>query len=130
MYCLDTNTIIYFLKGQGNVSKKLFSKQPSQITIPSLVVFELEYGVKKSAHPRRNQNTLEEFLRPFSVLPFDEKVANIAAKIRYDLGKIGTPIGPIDTLIAATAMANDKTLVTHNVKEFKRVKGLKDEDWF
>ena len=130
MYLLDTNTIIYFFKGMGDVSKKLFLQTPNKIFIPSIVVYELEVGIAKSSHPQKRTKQLKELLEQISVLNFTTQEAISSAKIRASLEKIGTPIGPIDTLIAGYAVANNLTLVTRNLNEFQRVKKLKLENWF
>jgi len=130
MYLLDTNTLIYFFKGMGEVSNNMLSHQPNEIHIPSLVVYELEVGIAKSTHPKKRQKQLKELLSQLTIIDFTNKEAEESAKIRAKLEEKGTPIGPLDTLIAGCAKANNLTLITHNTKEFKRVNGLKVEDWF
>lgn len=130
MYVLDTNTLIYFFKGMGNVSQRLLAVSPQDIGIPSVVVYELEYGIAKSTSPKKRQKQLEELISLVNVLPFNELEAKKSADIRAKLEKHGTPIGPCDTLIAGTALAVNGILVTNNTKEFKRVKHLKLENWF
>ncbi|RJP89355.1 MAG: type II toxin-antitoxin system VapC family toxin [Desulfobacteraceae bacterium] len=129
-YVLDTNTLIYFFKGLGNVSEILLSKSPREINIPSIVLFEIEVGIKKSSSPEKRKIQLKDFLSVVSIIPFGDKEAIYAADIRVDLEHKGLPIGPFDILIAATALADNATLVTHNLKEFERVNGLKIEDWY
>jgi len=129
-YVLDTNTLIYFFKGLGNVSKHLLSKPPSDIAIPAIVLFELEVGIKKSTNPEKRITQLKDFLFPVDLIPFDYETARIAADIRVKLENQGHPIGPYDVLIAASAIAIQGTLVTHNTKEFQRVSDLKIEDWY
>ncbi|MCP5170271.1 MAG: type II toxin-antitoxin system VapC family toxin [Hahellaceae bacterium] len=130
MYILDTNTLIYFFKGIGNVNQRLLSVSPKDIGIPSVVVYELEYGIAKSISPKKRQKQLEEFISLVNVLPFSELEAKKSADIRAKLEKQGTPIGPYDTLIAGTALAVNGILVTNNTKEFERVKHLKLENWY
>jgi len=130
MFVLDTNTLIYFFKGMGNVSTKLLQTPPKEIGIPSLVVFELEVGIAKSTSPEKRTQQLAEFLAVVDVLPFGADEAKLAAKIRVALEKQGKPIGPYDVLIAATTLANKATLVTHNTKEFSRIERLTIEDWY
>ncbi len=130
MYVLDTNTLIYFFKGMGNVNQRLLSVSPKDIGIPSVVVYELEYGIAKSTSPKKRQKQLEEFISLVNVLPFNELAAKSSADIRVKLEKQGTPIGPYDTLIAGTALAVNGILVTNNTKEFERVKHLKLENWY
>ncbi|GAA3915467.1 type II toxin-antitoxin system tRNA(fMet)-specific endonuclease VapC [Litoribacillus peritrichatus] len=130
MYVLDTNTLIYFFKGMGNVNQRLLSVSPKDIGIPSVVVYELEYGIAKSTSPKKRQKQLEELISLVNVLPFNELEAKKSADIRAKLEKQGTPIGPYDTLIAGTALAVNGILVTNNTKEFERVKHLKLENWY
>jgi len=130
MYLLDTNSIIYFFKGVGNVAKIMFSKSPRDIFIPSIVVYELEVGIAKSNNPKKRQEQLAQLLSDINIIDFTHKEAIESAKIRAYLESIGEPIGPIDTLIAGMARANNLTLITHNIKEFSKVEGLKIEDWF
>ncbi|MBW6509934.1 MAG: type II toxin-antitoxin system VapC family toxin [Desulfuromonadales bacterium] len=130
MYVLDTNTLIYFFKGVGNVAKNLLNHSPREIGIPSIVLFELEVGIAKSSAPDKRMEQLEEIISIVSILDFTAKEAKVAAAIRAQLEKAGTPIGPFDTLIGATALANQSTLVTHNTKEFSRIAKLQIEDWY
>jgi len=129
-YMLDTNTLIYFFKGIGNIANNFLSKSPTEISIPSIVLFELEFGIAKSSKPEKRRKQLTQLLSSVNVKSFSQKESKQAALIKADLESKGTPIGPMDTLIAATAMANNSTLVTHNTKEFKRIVNLKIEDWF
>ena len=129
-YVLDTNTLIYFFKGLGNVSNQLLGTPPNEIGIPTIVLFELEVGIGKSSNPRNRKAKLQDFIAQTTVIPFGYEEARCAADIRMKLEKQGVPIGPYDILIAASAMANNWTLVTHNTNEFKRIKGLRIEDWY
>ena len=129
-YCLDTNTLIYFFKGLGNVSNRLLAIPPGEIAIPAVVIFELEVGIGKSTSPRKRKLQLREITSLVNIISFGQPEATCAAGIRIKLEKQGIPIGPYDTLIAASALANNSTLVTHNRKEFGRVAGLKIEDWY
>lgn len=130
MYVLDTNTLIYFFKGLGNVAENLLDKSPGDIGVPAIVLYELEVGINKSQSPRKRIKQLNDLISTAVLLPFGKAEAKTAAKIRAQLEKNGTPIGPYDILIAGTALANKATLVTHNLKEFKRVKELNVIDWF
>ncbi len=130
MFVLDTNTLIYFFKGIGNVAGKLLTISPKEIAIPTIVVYELEYGIAKSSSPKKRQAQLKEMCSLVKVLPFGNEEARLAALIRAQLEKKGTPIGPYDVLIAATALANQGVLVTNNAKEFSRVSKLKIENWY
>ena len=130
MYLLDTNTLIYFFKGMGEVSNNLFLRVPKDIYVPSVVVYELEVGITKSQNPQKRMLQLEKLLSQVNVISFGAPEAKAAARIRAELEKSGQSIGPIDTLIAGCAVAHNLILVTHNVKEFTRVASLKVEDWF
>ena len=130
MFVLDTNIVIYFFKGLGEVSQNLLAQSPTDIAIPAVVYYELEVGVKKSNYPEKRIMQLNELISAVTILPFGKAEAQASAVIRAQLEKKGTPIGPYDILIAGTAFANQATLVTHNVEEFKRIKGLKVIDWY
>ncbi len=130
MYVLDTNILIYFFKGMGNVSKKLLSVSPKDIGIPAIVIYELEYGIHKSSFPEKRQQQLTELCSLVNVLPFGGAEARLTADIRAKLEKSATPIGPYDLLIAGTAMSNNAVLITNNTKEFSRVPNLLIENWF
>lgn len=130
MFVLDTNTLIYFFKGSGRVAERMFQEAPADIGIPALVVFELQTGIAKSASPKKRTKQLESLLDAVEVLPFSTKEAKASAEIRAQLEKKGTPIGPLDVLIAGTALANRAILVSHNLSEFNRVDGLKTEGWY
>jgi tRNA(fMet)-specific endonuclease VapC len=130
LHALDTNTLIYFFKGMGAVAERLLGQRPSQIAIPTVVVYELEVGLAKSSAPKKRRSQLEALLERLAILPLGLDEAREAGRIRAGLEKKGTPIGPIDSLIAGTARFHGATLVTHNVREFERVDGLKIVDWY
>lgn len=130
MYVLDTNTLIFFFKGKGNVAERLLCKPPEEISIPSVVLYELGVGIAKSTNSAKRRQQLDSLISQITVLPFGVREAGISAKIRATLEREGQPIGPYDTLIAGTALANRAILVTHNTVEFARVKRLVIEDWF
>ena len=130
MYVLDTNILIYYFKGQGNVVTKLLSISPKEISIPSIVLYELELGIAKSSSPKKRTKQLRDMLSVINILPFSQKEAHSTAQIRAQLEKLGTPIGHYDYLIAGTALSNNGILVTNNTKEFNRVKNLKLVNWF
>jgi len=130
VYVLDTNTLIYFFKGSGRVAERMFDEAPADIGVPAVVIFELLTGIAKSASPKKRTRQLSSLLDAIKVLPFSIEEAKSSAKIRAQLEKMGTPIGPLDVLIAGTAMANRAVLVSHNSAEFERVYGLRTEDWF
>jgi tRNA(fMet)-specific endonuclease VapC len=130
VYALDTNSVSYFLKGKGRVGERLLAEAPADVALPSVVVYELEYGAARSGAPRGLRSRLDVLLESLRILPFGESEARAAARIRAGLEKLGKPIGPMDLLIAATAVAHGAVLVTHNAKEFRRVRGLQVEDWY
>jgi tRNA(fMet)-specific endonuclease VapC len=130
MWVLDTNTLIYFFKGEGNVAKEILARSPSDIGIPSIVLYELEVGIAKSTAPRKRMGQLGELTAVVQTLRFGAAEARVSATIRSNLEKKGKPIGPYDVLIAGTAKACNATLVTRNTREFKRVQGLVLENWY
>ena len=130
MYLLDTNSVIYFFKGMGRIAQNLFLHSPKEIFIPSIAIYELEVGIAKSNNPKKRQEQLNLLLEQIEIIDFGKKEAKEAASIRTNLEKLGTPIGPMDTLIAGCAKANNLILVTRNTKEFSRVDGLRVENWF
>ena len=130
MYILDTNTLIYYFKGMGNVSQKLLSKSPKNIGVPAIVLYELEVGIAKSDSPKKRMKQLQEIISLINVIPFSEKEAKVSASIRAILEKKGTPIGPYDILIAGTALAHQAVLVSRNTSEFERVDKLQIENWY
>jgi tRNA(fMet)-specific endonuclease VapC len=130
MYVLDTNTLIYYFKGQGQIAKNLANVSPQEIGISTIVLFELQVGIAKSTSPAKRTQQLQQLLSRVNLVPFDRDSAVAAATIRAQLEQQGTPIGPLDVLIAGTALAFQATLVTHNVKEFSRVSGLAIADWY
>lgn len=130
MYALDSNTIIHLFRGKGAVAERLAGCSPSQIAIPSVVVYEVERGVLRSQNSARRHQQLQSLLAVCQVLPFHQQAASQAARIQVHLESLGLPIGPFDTLIAATALAHGAILVTNNTSEFERVPGLQLEDWY
>lgn len=129
-YLLDTNTLIYYFKGLGNVKERLLVCQPSEIVLSSVVSYELQVGILKSTSPQKRIAQLAILKNQVSWVDFDEKSAEATAQIRVELERMGKPIGSYDVQIAGMAIANDLILVTHNTGEFGRVSGLKLEDWF
>ncbi|MEX2556673.1 MAG: type II toxin-antitoxin system VapC family toxin [Actinomycetota bacterium] len=130
MYVLDTNTLSYFFRGEGRIAERLANVTPSDIAIPTIVLFEIEAGIARSPEATRRRAQLDEALAVIQTLPFGRKEARSAARIRADLEGEGVPIGPYDVLIAGTVMANGATLVTRNEREFQRVAGLAVENWY
>jgi tRNA(fMet)-specific endonuclease VapC len=130
MYLLDTNVCIKLLNGDAiAVTKMLAQQEPEDICLYTVVQFELYYGAYRGSKTTQSLSKLTRFFDQFLILPFDESAAKIAGQIRSQLNKLGTPIGVYDLQIAAIALANNLTLVTHNTREFGRVDGLNYEDW-
>ena len=130
MYLLDTNICIYVIKHKPEkVFQKLQEVDPSDVCISSVTYAELVHGVEKSAAVDKNRLALSILLANIEILDFDVNAAEGYGKIRADLEKNGTPIGPLDMMIAGHAKSLDYTVVTNNVKKFKRVSGLKIENW-
>ena len=130
MLALDTNALIHFFKGMGRVKERLLATAPAEMAIPAVVLYELEIGIAQSSQASKRRAQLEELVSVVTILSFDAASARRAAQVDTALRRKGTPIGPRDTLIAGTALAHQATLVTHNVREFRRVPGLKLVDWY
>jgi tRNA(fMet)-specific endonuclease VapC len=129
-YLLDTNTCIELIRKRSpQVLSKLTNQAISDIVISSITIAELQYGVQKSGFVAQNQQALNQFLIPFQYLEFDDTAAQAYGVIRAYLESQGTPIGSLDMLLAAQAIAHSLILVTNNVKEFQRVPNLQIEDW-
>jgi len=129
-FFLDTNICIYALKGQHPaIGRRMQGVSPASIKIPSIVKGELLFGARKSGKPDRTLEIIEKFLFPFEVVPFGDQAAESYSRIRFELERRGKPVGPNDLIVAATVMADRATLVTHNLREFRRIKDLPVEDW-
>lgn len=131
MWVLDSNTISYYFRGDAQVVPRLQALRPAEVGVPAVVEYELRYSLLRlppeAATPRLQ--ALEQLLAPLQVLPFDSECAAHAARLRVALEAAGSPIGPHDTLIAATALRHQGTLVTRNAREFARVPGLQWVNW-
>jgi tRNA(fMet)-specific endonuclease VapC len=129
-YLLDTNVCVQYLRGRNSsVLQRLRSTPTQNVHLCSVVKAELLLGALRSAKPDENWAKVIAFLQPYESLPFDDEAALIQARIRHELERAGTPIGPYDLQIAAIALAKGKTLVTHNTNEFSRIPHLSIEDW-
>ena len=129
-FLLDTNICIYIIKQKPpKVLQRFNTYQVGDIGVSSITVAELEFGVQKSQFPEQNQQALTQFLLPLTIADFDRAAAIIYGDIRAKLEKQGTPIGSLDTLIAAHALSLQVTLVTNNVEEFSRVSKLQLANW-
>jgi tRNA(fMet)-specific endonuclease VapC len=125
---LDTNTLIHYLRGHESVVSELQRTSPRELAIPSVVAYEIEYGTLKIGSAARRA-VVSGLLAGLDQVPFDHEAARESARIRIDLESRGAIIGPIDLLIAGTALSRGALLVTNNTKEFSRVKGLRLADW-
>lgn len=129
-YMLDTNICIYSIKHKPEqVFLRLQEHEPADICISSVTYAELVHGVEKSQAIEKNRLALALLLSNIEILNFDANAAEFYGKIRADLEKQGTPIGPLDMMIAGHAKSLNYTVVTNNTKEFNRVPGLKFENW-
>jgi tRNA(fMet)-specific endonuclease VapC len=129
-YLLDTNICIYIINRKPSVVvERIRTKRPEEVAISAITLAELEYGISRSKYPDRNRIALLQFLFPFMLLDFDQMSAQEYGKIRANLESKGEPIGAMDMLIAAQAIGSDLILVTNNEKEYKKVEGLRIENW-
>jgi tRNA(fMet)-specific endonuclease VapC len=127
---LDTDICIYFMEGQyPSVAERMSEVPLDQLAISTIVIAELRFGMVKSARAPANIQRLHAFLVPFRTLAFDASCSAQFATAKLFLQRSGRMIGAMDLLIAATALANDATVVTNNVEEFSRVRGLRVENW-
>jgi tRNA(fMet)-specific endonuclease VapC len=129
-YLLDTDVCIYLINKQpSSVLEKLHACRAGDVCVSAVTVAELRYGASKSQRSRQNHEALDLFLAPLEMMAFDESAAIAYGEIRAQLEKAGDPIGPLDMLIAGQAKSLNVVLVTNNVREFRKVKGLKIEAW-
>jgi tRNA(fMet)-specific endonuclease VapC len=126
---LDTNVVVHYLKGDPAIVVRIYKASRGELAIPAIVVYELEYGTLRSKLPARRRRELEAGLEHIRHVPFDSAAAMAAATIRVALEKQGLMIGPLDMLIAGTAISRGAALVTNNAAEFSRVPGLRVLDW-
>ena len=129
-HMLDTNICIYLIKRKPpRVLQELESHRVGDVVLSSITVAELEFGVQKSTRRDQNQKALDQFLGPLQIAEFDHDAAVTYGGIRAFLEDQGTPLGPLDTLIAAHARSLGLTMVTNNTGEFSRVPGLRVVNW-
>ena len=126
---LDTNIVIYTIKNRPVRVREVFKRHSGQMAISAVTFGELIYGAERSSQPERNLNDIEGMIARLEVMPFDELAAAHFGQLRAELARAGTPIGPYDQMIAGHARALGLVLVTNNVDEFKRVLGLRIENW-
>lgn len=129
-YMLDTNICIYAIKNKPKeVIERLKEHEPSEICISSVTYAELIHGVEKSKAVNKNRIALTLLLADIEILSFDANAAESYGEIRAELERKGTPIGPLDMMIAGHAKSLGYTVVTNNIKEFERIVGLRLENW-
>ncbi|CDB64383.1 type II toxin-antitoxin system tRNA(fMet)-specific endonuclease VapC [Enterocloster clostridioformis] len=129
-YMMDTNICIYAIKNKPeSVIRKILSQNPEDLCISVVTYAELMHGVEKSQAVEKNRIAMSLFLSAITVLDFDGEAAEVYGQIRAELERKGTPIGPMDLLIAGHARSQGLILVTNNTREFARVTGLRIEDW-
>jgi len=127
---LDTNICIALIKRKPpQVLKRFTAYKVGDIGISWVTLAELEFGVAKSQHPDTNRAALDEFVLPLEIASLDREAATACGRVRATLEKTGTPIGSLDTMIGAHALALGVTLATNNTREFSRIKGLTVVDW-
>ncbi|MFC7338267.1 PIN domain-containing protein [Haloferula chungangensis] len=131
MFLLDTDTCIFFMRGEEDVLANARKEDRLAIFISAISLFELRVGLEKGAvkYAKLKGERLESLVGLFQVVDFGDVDAAMAARVRANLEKLGKKIGPYDTLLAGVALANGWTLVTNNSREFSRVKGLKWANW-
>ena len=125
---LDTDTVSFAIRGQGNVGERILASKPSALCISSLTIAELRFGADKRSS-RRLHGLIDTIAQNIDVLPFDENAAKHYGQLASKLAKRGTPIGEFDTLIAAHALALKVTLVANNTRHFARIQGPKVDNW-
>jgi len=130
-YLLDTNICIYIINEKPEKVLRKFEQYPVyEFGISSITHAELQYGIEKSENKNTNQDALDEFLLPLTILPFHaKKLVTCYGEIRASLESKGKTIGPLDMLIAAHALSLDLTIISNNIKEFSRIPNLKCENW-
>ena len=130
MYLFDTSSCVTLLRGRSpKLRDRALRQRLDEIATSTLVVAELRYGAAKSSNPESEGRKVDELLAFFLILPFDYAAANDYGPLRAKLERAGKSIGGMDTLLAAHALSLSATIVTENVREFRRVPGLLVEDW-
>lgn len=127
-YLLDTNICVYFLKGLYNLHKKIEKEEVGNCFISEITVAELKFGAENSDNRDKNRKTVGEFVNKFAVIPIFNSL-DIYAREKARLRKKGMPLDDFDLLIGATAISNNLILVTRNISDFERLKGIEIENW-
>jgi tRNA(fMet)-specific endonuclease VapC len=128
-YMLDTNICIYVMKNYPQELRGKFNSLAEQLCISSITLGELHYGAEKSARRVENLTAVEHFVARLEVLPFDEKAASHYGQLRAELERAGTPCGPHDMQIGGHARSQGLIIVTNNMREFSRMKGIRVDNW-
>jgi tRNA(fMet)-specific endonuclease VapC len=130
VYLLDTNTVSYYLRGEGGVARRIASCRQGDLAVSVLTDFELRYGAMKAGWSAQRWNGLAQALQPLLRVPLALQESYCAAELRARIEKLGRPVGLVDLLIAATAQTHRLTLITRNIAEFRRIPDLAVEDWY
>ena len=128
IYLLDTDTVSYIVRKHSPVIKNLFKHEDDEICISAITNAELFYGLEKKGSERLF-NDVRAIIGKCTIIPFDEFQSELYGKIRLELEKSGSPLGDMDMFIAAAALSINAILVSHNIKHFSKIKGIKVEDW-
>jgi tRNA(fMet)-specific endonuclease VapC len=128
-FMLDTNICIFTIKNRPESVREAFKRHDGQMCISAVTLMELIYGAEKSSRPENNLAQVEGFAARLEVLKYDQDAAAHTGQLRAELAKAGTPIGPYDQMIAGHARSQGLIIVTNNLREFKKVSGLRVEDW-
>jgi tRNA(fMet)-specific endonuclease VapC len=127
-YLIDTNTCIFYIKGKFDLDKKFEKADPDNCFISEITLAELKFGIENSEKKEKNQKALDNFLMGVKVVPIFHSL-DLYAKEKTRLRKAGTPVDDFDILIGVTSVTHNLIMVTNNIKEFKRIKGITLEDW-
>ena len=128
-YMLDTNICIYVVKNYPAKLRERFNRLADALCISTITLAELHYGAEKSARRLDNLEAIRQFVARLGILPFSEKAAAHYGEIRAELERAGKPAGSHDMLIAGHARSEGMTVVTNNLREFKRMPGVRSENW-
>ncbi|MBL7176301.1 MAG: type II toxin-antitoxin system VapC family toxin [Desulfobacteraceae bacterium] len=130
MFLLDTNIVSYWMRGDQKIIKKLKKHKPYELSLSTITLAEIFYGIRKSNVKKKERlDKIESICAQLDIFPFDKTTADNYGTIRVFLERKGIPISERDLQIASIAMANNLIVVTHNIKEFERISGLISEDW-
>jgi tRNA(fMet)-specific endonuclease VapC len=127
-YLIDTNICIYYIKGKFELKEKFEKSDPDNCFISEITLAELMFGVENSEKKEKNQKALDDFLTGVKVIPIYHSLALYAQK-KARLRKAGTPVDDFDLLIGVTAVTHNLVMVTNNTEHFKRIKGIKLDNW-